>query len=91
MNTNRIDVHYVGKLSELRGIHRSFELLYTLRGRGLDVELWALGSWRTDTDEHRADQFIRDRDLEAYIESPDTLTTTKCSDICTVRTSGSLC
>ncbi|WP_418284148.1 glycosyltransferase [Halorubrum sp. DTA46] len=61
---------YVGGLSELRGIHRSLNLLKELHDRGRDVELWALGTWRTETDERRATQFIRDHDLESYIEFP---------------------
>ncbi|MDL0121114.1 glycosyltransferase family 4 protein [Halobacterium salinarum] len=61
---------YVGGLSELRGIHRSLDLVNTLRSRGLDVELWALGSWRTDADERRADQFICNHNLESSVEFP---------------------
>lgn len=61
---------YIGGLSELRGIHRSLDLLNTLRERSLDVELWALGTWRTDADERRAEQFIRDHDLESHVEFP---------------------
>ncbi|MDL0143202.1 glycosyltransferase family 4 protein [Halobacterium salinarum] len=61
---------YVGSLSELRGIHRSLDLLNTLRNRGLDVELWALGSWRNAADERRALQFIHDYDLESSVKFP---------------------
>ena len=61
---------YVGVLSESRGIHRSLTLLNMLRERGYDVELWALGTWRTDSDQRRAEQFIRDWDLEPHVEFP---------------------
>jgi glycosyltransferase involved in cell wall biosynthesis len=61
---------YVGGLSELRGIHRSLDLLKALRERGFDVELWALGTWRTDTDERKANQFIREHEMESYVEFP---------------------
>ncbi|WP_281194369.1 glycosyltransferase family 4 protein [Halorubrum sp. F4] len=61
---------YIGGLSELRGIHRSLDLLNMLRERGLEVELWALGTWRTDADKRRAERFIRDHDLEFHVEFP---------------------
>ncbi|WP_080506841.1 glycosyltransferase family 4 protein [Halorubrum distributum] len=61
---------YVGGLSELRGIHRMLELLDTLYSRNIDVELWALGSWSTEVDKHRAKEFIAERDLESRVQFP---------------------
>ncbi|WP_075937148.1 glycosyltransferase [Halosegnis longus] len=61
---------YVGGLSELRGIHRALELLATLRSRGTNAELWALGNWRTDADRERAETYIEDRSLEPWVQFP---------------------
>lgn len=61
---------YVGGLSELRGIHRMLEVLDILCDRGLDIELWALGSWSTDADRCRAQRFIADRGLERQTHFP---------------------
>lgn len=61
---------YVGGLSELRGIHRSLELLDTLRNRGVDAELWALGNWRTKADKRKAENFIEKQDIEPWVQFP---------------------
>lgn len=61
---------YVGGLNELRGIHRMLRVLDILCDRGVDVELWALGSWSTNADKHRAKRFIRDRGLEQRTRFP---------------------
>jgi len=61
---------YVGGLSELRGIHRGLELLDTLRNRGVNAELWALGNWRTEADKQQAEEFIRNRNIGSYVHFP---------------------
>ncbi|WP_440764708.1 glycosyltransferase family 4 protein [Natronorubrum sp. DTA7] len=61
---------YVGGLSELRGIHRMLEVLDRLCNRGLDIELWAVGSWNTDADKRRAKRFISDKGLKDRVDFP---------------------
>ncbi|WP_049924723.1 glycosyltransferase family 4 protein [Halopiger djelfimassiliensis] len=61
---------YVGGLVEVRGLHRMLELLDALVSRDVDVELWAVGSWKSDADRARAGRFVRERNLESRVRFP---------------------
>lgn len=61
---------YVGGIQELRGIYRMLDLLDVLIGRGIDVELWVLGTWSPDENHKRVQEFIKQRGLEHHIQFP---------------------
>ncbi|WP_247001692.1 glycosyltransferase family 4 protein [Halosolutus gelatinilyticus] len=65
---------YVGGLEQDRGIYRMITLLNTLVNRGMDVELWLLGSWSPAVDQVRVRRHIRHFDLESHIRFPGHLT-----------------
>ena len=61
---------YVGGIQELRGIYRMIDLLDELRGRGIDIELWVLGSWSPDEEHKKAHDLIQQRDLQQHVRFP---------------------
>lgn len=61
---------FAGGLVGVRGIHQMLKLLRYLVADGVDVELWALGSWMPDADRAKAEQFIKENNLEDYVTFP---------------------
>jgi glycosyltransferase involved in cell wall biosynthesis len=69
-STTQYTLCYVGGLVDVRGIHRMLELVETLVDRGVNVELWALGSWMPAANKTAADEFIKENNLQSRVKFP---------------------
>ncbi|MFC7213498.1 glycosyltransferase family 4 protein [Saliphagus sp. GCM10025334] len=61
---------YVGGLVDVRGIYRMLRVLKVLVERGIDIELWAIGSWKPDANKAQAKQFIQEHELTSRVVFP---------------------
>ncbi|USZ71473.1 glycosyltransferase family 4 protein [Natronosalvus halobius] len=61
---------YVGGLVDVRGIHRMLRVLKILVDRDIDIELWAIGSWKPDANKAQAKHFIQENGLTSRVKFP---------------------
>lgn len=60
---------YVGGLRENRGLFRMIHLLKELRDRGLDVGLWLIGPFQSESDERRFHEEVTQADLQEHVRT----------------------